>query len=103
MLHGLYQQALGRLAGDDGRAAVAPLENRLTAVQTEPGRLLRRAVAFLAFFGKDRPDRRFEELRGEPRREILALGDAMTDPEQSSHRQEKDPSEHHRRARSQWK
>ena len=61
------QQALVRLAGDDGRAGVAAGQQAGPGVEPQPALLLVRAVAALALLDQDRADVRLEEpdrLRG---------------------------------------
>src|SRR5262249_54401017 len=54
--HCLDEQALFRVAGDDGGAAVAALEQPLARVEAEAGPLLRRPVARETVAGEHRSD-----------------------------------------------
>ena len=63
MLHGLDQEALLRVARDDGRTFFAALEQPVAMIESQVAFLLLGVVAFVAFRHQHRPDLRLEEFQ----------------------------------------
>ena len=62
VVHGLEEEALLRLARNDGGAFFAALEQGFAMVKAQVAFLLLRVVALIAFRDQHRTDSRFEEL-----------------------------------------
>ena len=62
VIHGLDEDAFLRVAGDDGSAFFAALENAVAIIEAQVAFLLLGVVAFIALRDQHRADLRFEEL-----------------------------------------